>query len=50
MNGIYGMEPPEREPRGNRMVEDEQNWNMEVEAVLALLIGQSVYSCQTVGQ
>lgn len=44
------MEPPEREPHGNRMMEDEQNWNLEVEAVLALLIGQSVYICQTVGQ
>ena len=38
------MEPPEREPsgvEGDRMMEEEQNWNMEAEAVSASLIGQA---------
>ena len=43
LNGINGMEPTRRAPvsvEGNRKVEDEQDWNMGVEAVLAPLIGQ----------
>lgn len=44
LNGTNGMEPTRRAPlsvEGNRMVEDEQNWNLGVEAVLAPLIGQT---------